>query len=989
MSNDGASRKSYQSNAGHSTTQHDYDKGRVPPTKKHKGQTEVKEQPEDEVYSQETTLDGDDNGFVVETQFSQTQTGAKQVLANNTNTLTPTTPTPPTPTHLPTRFNASNIPTPAAANNTNTPTPTTPTPPTPTHLPTRFNASSIPTPAAATPAGGASDDNDPNDVNFVLPPSFFVRPECLRAPSGATVWAYVNLRGVVWLLTKKGVEYFESKGTNATHICRAVKEDGCICNTTMKCFKVKKSTGAGVRATYVSSTALVHLLNNHPNHPAAVASNANKITAGKHKFGVMLEADTEVSSVSSASSPFSTSSSSTSSSKFTSTSPSQPKTIFQVNNADANLSRMVKWFVYSKMNLPKNVFEEDEFRKMSPHLPIMTSKALSMWVKAEFEVFLRFLRFMLLRKHTEAGGNPCCQAIHDGGTLNNRRKYQSLGLQFVGAKFCRNFVVAVALTVTEDGTASVVAKKFDDILKERVGLSTKDLVYSLIADGAAQKVGTELDILSEICMMHAVDKLAKSGAGDLVRSRKGIAVNPFPKCQELFDKLHTVAVHFSYGCTRIDKLHKYCSVSTSEQDCKWTVPKLDLNETRIASRLALIKSMIRLYPGLKLYAGHANTNGVPEITDDDWQNLVEVDAVLTSVAIVTTEVQNEKAFVGSYSILLKQRLWSQLNCVTLKVVDLEKVTSSHIIPTIDRPVADASEIGKEILSRSKLEFQRRFAETSFLEEEMKYQVSNRELVSAICDPRTVNSLPTHLLDSGKAAFVSEYILYGVGKDRFDEDLRKSAATTAMAQTEIANKSARSSERGRSSSKKVHVKFETGSTGLGWGDDESDDDDDNDVVVVPLATRLREDANRVLKAFIKHAKKLDWVEMFPDLKKTLEETGKDTIGPFDLMRVDMAKVYESFPKGEFGLIPDLACSSVGSIGACLSESFAERMFSVANDVSTKMNTRLSDDEIEKLVLLKINKEFMKYMREKHGSEARQNFNDTIVEVQEEDDDDDDE
>jgi hypothetical protein len=123
--------------------------------------------------------------------------------------------------------------------------------------------------------------------------------------------------------------------------------------------------------------------------------------------------------------------------------------------------------------------------------------------------------------------------------------------------------------------------------------------------------------------------------------------------------------------------------------------------------------------------------------------------------------------------------------------------------------------------------------------------------------------------------------------------------------------------------------------------------------------------------------LDWVEMFPDLKKTLEETGKDTIGPFDLMRVDMAKVYESFPKEEFGLIPDLACSSVGSI--------AERMFSVANDVSTKMNTRLSDDEVEKLVLLKINKEFMKYMREKHGSEARQNFNDTIVEVQEDDDD----
>ena len=113
-------------------------------------------------------------------------------------------------------------------------------------------------------------------------------------------------------------------------------------------------------------------------------------------------------------------------------------------------------------------------------------------------------------KWKSSWGNPCCQGIHDGGTLDNKHKYQSLALQFVESEFKRNFVVAIAMVVTEDSTAEKVVEAFEAIVPERTGLSLKELVGTVVADQAAQRVGDVMNIDSEICMMHSFDKLAES-----------------------------------------------------------------------------------------------------------------------------------------------------------------------------------------------------------------------------------------------------------------------------------------------------------------------------------------------------------------------------------------------------------------------------------------------------------------------------------------------
>ena len=67
---------------------------------------------------------------------------------------------------------------------------------------------------------------------------------------------------------------------------------------------------------------------------------------------------------------------------------------------------------------------------------------------------------------------------------------------------------------------------------------------------------------------------------------------------------------------------------------------------------------------------------------------------------------------------------------------------------------------------------------------------------------------------------------------------------------------------------------------------------------------------------------------------------------------------------YGFLPKMATTSKGSIGALPASSFAERVISVGNQVLTQGNTLLSLDEINKAVILRMNREFMQYMREHH-------------------------
>ena len=66
-----------------------------------------------------------------------------------------------------------------------------------------------------------------------------------------------------------------------------------------------------------------------------------------------------------------------------------------------------------------------------------------------------------------------------------------------------------------------------------------------------------------------------------------------------------------------------------------------------------------------------------------------------------------------------------------------------------------------------------------------------------------------------------------------------------------------------------------------------------------------------------------------------------------------------------------------IGCLNAESNDDRMISFGNYVVTEGKTLLSDNNIEMLVFLLINLEFMEFMRSKYGDFFKHTFNVTIV------------
>ena len=68
------------------------------------------------------------------------------------------------------------------------------------------------------------------------------------------------------------------------------------------------------------------------------------------------------------------------------------------------------------------------------------------------------------------------------------------------------------------------------------------------------------------------------------------------------------------------------------------------------------------------------------------------------------------------------------------------------------------------------------------------------------------------------------------------------------------------------------------------------------------------------------------------------------------------------KRAYGWLPPMASSSGGQIGALCAERLCERILVEANDVCHDGNTLLNTEEINMLVVLRMNREFIQHMRE---------------------------
>ena len=156
-------------------------------------------------------------------------------------------------------------------------------------------------------------------------------------------------------------------------------------------------------------------------------------------------------------------------------------------------------------------------------------------------------------------------------------------------------------------------------------------------------------------------------------------------------------------------------------------------------------------------------------------------------------------------------------------------------------------------------------------------------------------------------------------------------------------------------------------------DEDDSDEDEDPLVVademePTREVLAQQFVDCFKRYKKACKKIQWRELYP---KAWREKGWKNF-PLEFWDVDISRALKVLmnlneeSKGRpFGYLPVMATASRGSIGAFLASSFCERINSIANLVLTDGNTLLSEEEINMLTTLKMNRKYLEFMRKNYG------------------------
>ena len=133
--------------------------------------------------------------------------------------------------------------------------------------------------------------------------------------------------------------------------------------------------------------------------------------------------------------------------------------------------------------------------------------------------------------------------------------------------------------------------------------------------------------------------------------------------------------------------------------------------------------------------------------------------------------------------------------------------------------------------------------------------------------------------------------------------------------------------------------------------------------------LKKEFTKSFNAYIKQSSKIEW-EKVPGATKP---TSRQFIWK-DLWQADMGYVLrEYFFKDDqdgtkYGYLPKMAMASKGMMCAAMAASFCERVNSCAGEVVDERNSLLSVDEIDKVTVLRMNKEFMEFMRREYPEVA---------------------
>jgi hypothetical protein len=598
--------------------------------------------------------------------------------------------------------------------------------------------------------------------------------------------------------------------------------------------------------------------------------------------------------------------------------------------------------------------------------------------------------------------------LNDGGTLNDKTKVQVLAVQVILPDFESSMVITVAVMQQQgDGSAANVGRQLALKFIERTGHSLASIADVTIVDYAAistpqymvvdedDDLGREMEAIG--CGLHNGDKILSSLLAKLLRTRNHVALNAWPECLLLMAKLRSAAKHFSYGQTRLAELNDgdVCTVKL----------KLDLSTTRIASQASLIRSIVRRYHGLVKYS--AENNSEWELAPEEWEFVIELDAIASLTHLFTTRMQYEVTCPAAYQYIFALDLRNALFDSEFDVVDRLKLGKSPNLKTQRKNLEDFTEMGKIAVAHGRLEFERRLCTNDT--EELNGSdifISERELVVAVLDVRTKN-LPHFspaLKILAEEAFLTAYcsIAEQIFLHSNAERERENAEFAAASAVKVALQNKAVADAAVAAALAAAAKAPHGAgavsppakrrSGFLFMDDTVDEEEMilPDAEPTPVlselnirlrrAAKFRAEASRMFSNWKKF--KPNWRKLFPSEIFPADDKF-DMID--DLLHLPLGILYRHITKvfdtdqSQFGLIPFMATSTRFQIGALLSEGYCERVLSHCKLVMPLGRTLLSIEELEMCVILRMNQRFMQYMRSSpiFRSKVKEKFGASVV------------
>jgi hypothetical protein len=316
----------------------------------------------------------------------------------------------------------------------------------------------------------------------------------------------------------------------------------------------------------------------------------------------------------------------------------------------------------------------------------------------------------------------------------------------------------------------------------------------------------------------------------------------------------------------------------------------------------------------------------------------------------------------------------KLRAHSLSVIDTVKIGKSPKVPRIEMAWDKLTPAGQTARVRATLEGERRWCgNTGETLTGAPVSMGRAELLCALLDKRTLgcHHITTEQRTEAMKIYEEEYVKFSMTAAKHLRD-EVAVSRDGAEEGEVSEPGMGSASHGQLTSGQLFQ-------GSKWSDDDSDDADQDEVSDEAQEAAALEEAKRVMKNWKKYT--VNWLDLYPHLK-TMHKDAETLDLTEDLMSLDMGMLYRQVAsmdagKGAFGWIPTMASSSVGQLGALSAESYCERILSCANNVLTKGNTLLSDAELEMVVVLRMNREFMQFMREHYAAQAKQIFGQTIV------------